>query len=299
MLTNPKTRSFLTRTATASVLISAFTLLISSGQTYTAAAVFCIEAIVFHELLNVHRDVHVEPTLNLTHKILPSLIFAATSYFRYHTLIPQLFYSEYVFVAIIFAILILFVLSLREPHYAYQYGQFGWAIACAMGTVFAGSGFLFTLLQETDGMFLFLLSTGLVIINDTLAYLFGICLGKHPLIKISPKKTWEGFIGALFGTIAVAPVYAFFLSKSFVSNYQLTDIVTAYQNQDFVLFAALFAFVASTVTPFGGFLASGVKRAYSIKDFANTLPGHGGFADRCDCQFVFSIFLGAYCATRK
>jgi hypothetical protein len=38
------------------------------------------------------------------------------------------------------------------------------------------------------------------------------------------------------------------------------------------------------VAPFGGFFASGFKRAFKIKDFGDAIPGHGGFTDRCsDC----------------
>ncbi|KAG7271514.1 hypothetical protein CRUP_007503 [Coryphaenoides rupestris] len=41
---------------------------------------------------------------------------------------------------------------------------------------------------------------------------------------------------------------------------------------------------ASLIGPFGGFFASGFKRAFKIKDFADTIPGHGGIMDRFDCQ---------------
>lgn len=40
---------------------------------------------------------------------------------------------------------------------------------------------------------------------------------------------------------------------------------------------------ASLIGPFGGFFASGMKRALNIKDFANIIPGHGGMTDRMDC----------------
>jgi phosphatidate cytidylyltransferase len=43
---------------------------------------------------------------------------------------------------------------------------------------------------------------------------------------------------------------------------------------------------ASLVAPFGGFFASGFKRAFKIKDFGDSIPGHGGMTDRMDCQYV-------------
>ena len=49
------------------------------------------------------------------------------------------------------------------------------------------------------------------------------------------------------------------------------------------------AVFASFVAPFGGFLASAIKRAYGIKDFDSIIPGHGGFMDRMDCQFIMAL----------
>jgi len=46
------------------------------------------------------------------------------------------------------------------------------------------------------------------------------------------------------------------------------------------------------VSPFAGFLASGVKRAIKIKDFGNFIPGHGGFLDRFDCILMMGFFSG-------
>ena len=54
------------------------------------------------------------------------------------------------------------------------------------------------------------------------------------------------------------------------------------------------ALFASTLAPFGGFLASGFKRAFKIKDFGNTIPGHGGFTDRFDCQVMMAMFTFVY-----
>ncbi|KAG8842175.1 hypothetical protein FRC20_004589 [Serendipita sp. 405] len=51
---------------------------------------------------------------------------------------------------------------------------------------------------------------------------------------------------------------------------------------------------ASLVAPFGGFFASGFKRAFNIKDFGQSIPGHGGMTDRMDCQFLMGMFSYVY-----
>ena len=62
------------------------------------------------------------------------------------------------------------------------------------------------------------------------------------------------------------------------------------------LHALSLSLFASLVAPFGGFLASGIKRAYRIKDFDSIIPGHGGLMDRFDCQLIMA--LGA-CTTLR
>jgi phosphatidate cytidylyltransferase len=62
--------------------------------------------------------------------------------------------------------------------------------------------------------------------------------------------------------------------------------VTVYPVQMHALVLALFA---SLVAPFGGFLASAIKRAYHLKDFDSIIPGHGGVMDRMDCQFLMAL----------
>jgi phosphatidate cytidylyltransferase len=59
----------------------------------------------------------------------------------------------------------------------------------------------------------------------------------------------------------------------------------------------LLAIFASIVAPFGGFLMSGIKRAYGIKDFNSLIPGHGGVTDRMDCQLVMVLATWVYYKT--
>lgn len=51
---------------------------------------------------------------------------------------------------------------------------------------------------------------------------------------------------------------------------------------------------ASVIAPFGGFFASGFKRAIKVKDFADIIPGHGGLTDRMDCQILMGMFSYLY-----
>ena len=60
------------------------------------------------------------------------------------------------------------------------------------------------------------------------------------------------------------------------------------------LHAVVFGLFASLIAPFGGFFASGFKRAFNIKDFSDSIPGHGGLTDRMDCQFLMGMFASMY-----
>lgn len=67
----------------------------------------------------------------------------------------------------------------------------------------------------------------------------------------------------------------------------------------FQLHALVLGTFAGLVAPFGGFFASGFKRAFNIKDFGDTIPGHGGLTDRFDCQSVLFPLLPALCRRRS
>merc|ERR1719323_2626237 len=62
----------------------------------------------------------------------------------------------------------------------------------------------------------------------------------------------------------------------------------------FFIHAIFMSIFASVIGPFGGFFASGFKRAFKIKDFGDIIPGHGGIMDRFDCQFLMATFVNVY-----
>lgn len=67
---------------------------------------------------------------------------------------------------------------------------------------------------------------------------------------------------------------------------RLENGIPAISYTTFQLHCLVLASFASLVAPFGGFFASGFKRAFNLKDFGDSIPGHGGMTDRMDCQYV-------------
>jgi len=63
--------------------------------------------------------------------------------------------------------------------------------------------------------------------------------------------------------------------------------------------AYVIALYVSMISPFGGFLASAVKRAYGAKDFGSFIPGHGGAIDRLDCQIITAPFVYLYLKSKS
>lgn len=111
-------------------------------------------------------------------------------------------------------------------------------------------------------------------INDTMAYIVGSFIGKTPISKISPKKTWEGTIGGIVLAIIVS-----FVFSGFETGTMETVIIT------------MIAVIAGT---FGDLLESKLKRLAGVKDSGSLMPGHGGFLDRFDSLLLAVPFVWLY-----
>lgn len=62
-----------------------------------------------------------------------------------------------------------------------------------------------------SGLIWFIVPVSMIVCNDVMAYMFGFFFGRTPLIKLSPKKTWEGFIGGGFATVLFGILFSYFL----------------------------------------------------------------------------------------
>ena len=139
------------------------------------------------------------------------------------------------------------------------------------------AGFIFLLARSGDG-FSYIATLVIVVgCNDTFAYVFGVLLGEHPLApKISPKKTWEGFIGGLIFTAAGSALAFYYL----LDHHPIIGAL-----------AGIAGVIAATI---GDLVESAIKRDLSIKDMGTLLPGHGGMLDRLDSVLITAPVLWCF-----
>jgi len=106
---------------------------------------------------------------------------------------------------------VMFVLSLKRGMYMYQFAQYAWTHMIILMVIMPTSFFVSNMFQ---GIIWYLLPALMIITNDICAYLAGFFFGRTPLIKLSPKKTWEGFAGGALGTALVAFYASRWLARS-------------------------------------------------------------------------------------
>ena len=121
------------------------------------------------------------------------------------------------------------------------------------------------LLVQDGGEWWVLAFIAVAVASDTGAYAAGVAFGRHPMApRISPKKTWEGFGGAVLAAVIVGVLLALFLL-----------------GLDWWMGAVFGLVILGTATA-GDLGESMIKRDLGIKDMSSWLPGHGGVLDRLD-----------------
>lgn len=124
--------------------------------------------------------------------------------------------------------------------------------------------------------------------NDTLAYFGGLLFGRTLLYpKASPKKTWEGFLGGVVGSVAGVMV----AKGAFL-------VVPQPAGESFTLSwlgCVGLGLGAAVLAPLGDLVESMIKRVAGVKDSGRIIPGHGGLLDRIDALLFVApwVFIWA------
>lgn len=120
---------------------------------------------------------------------------------------------------------------------------------------------------------------GCIIAADITAYIMGKWLGRTQLSHISPKKTVEGTIFGVLGSIAIAEIGAWYLEWPY---WQITGLILG--------------ILIGIVSLLGDLTESMMKRDAGVKDSGQLIPGHGGILDRTD-SYVFTAPVVYYFVT--
>lgn len=116
-----------------------------------------------------------------------------------------------------------------------------------------------------------------IYMNDTMAYVSGRLFGKHKMLPaVSPKKTWEGFIGGILGALLLMLGVMYLMDGDLERDGWLI---------------ALLSISASILATLGDLFESKLKRTAGVKDSGTILPGHGGILDRIDAMLFVAPIL--------
>lgn len=231
-------------------------------------------------------------------------IFCATKYVKEKTLsvlsltfvfcVPFMFVipevKQNVILIVFMFVVLLFVIMLRM-HKTIKFEEIALVSSVSIAVPLALSTVPFLLMKfPQHGTFYIVYMLISAWIADAGAYFVGTFFGKHKMApEISPKKTWEGFIGG----VVTAAVFAVLLGIGYgMVDVYLHGRATFAVNIPYLVVLSIICAVLGVV---GDLSASLLKRQCTVKDFGNILPGHGGVLDRFDSvlfvgPFVYLIF---------
>lgn len=256
------------------VAILGVTIIISAiyWQAWSYFAVFLI--ITFFSIREFYKLVGLDGYLPLTFwgTLSGILIYTFTFLTQMELIQPVVFYLVFPFSSIIYFIK-LYKKSDVKPftNIAYTF----------LGILYVAVPFsLLHVIAFCTGKYQFELVTGILLLtwaSDTGGYFAGTLFGKTKLfVRISPKKSWEGFIGGAVLTLVIA-----FMLSNYIDILPLWKWMTI----------GILTVIAGT---YGDLVESLFKRSINIKDSGESLPGHGGFLDRFDALLLSLPFIAAF-----
>jgi len=198
----------------------------------------------------------------------------------------RFFFAEYA----IFATVVFVLLAMTVHIIEYERGRDQAALDFSItvtGIVYIGwlGSYLLDLRNLSNGVWWFMFILPLVWATDTGAYSIGAVYGKHKMApRLSPKKSWEGYLAGIFTAIYAGVLLAYAFSA--LGPQPLNGLIDPLQG-------ALIGFFISAIAPLGDLGESMLKRQSGLKDSSNIFPGHGGFLDRID-SWIWGSVIGYF-----
>jgi phosphatidate cytidylyltransferase len=192
-------------------MIVGFALVLSAGQFYSALLIVALSVLIFSEISGIKRNEEKEVKIPMT-KYINWYLFLAFNYYslgrfiaaklpylgvEYQLVGRMLTYHSFICFSLFIIGFLSFVLSLRQGFLKYQFRLFGWIVIATLLISLPA----WSMIHNTyEGLVFFILPSMLIVVNDIFAYIFGYFFGRHPMIALSPKKTWEGYFGGAVST---------------------------------------------------------------------------------------------------
>ena len=195
-------------------------------------------------------------------------------------LLVRAFWSQETDLTLTLAILI----SMTYHIYAFECGRHEAALDFVItlgGLVYLGwlGGYFLDMRALPHGVWWVMIVFPIVWLADSGAYIIGSRYGRHKMLKrLSPKKSWEGFIAGVFIGTLYGGFFAFAYSRFGPLHLAIWQ-------------GLLLGFVLSSVTTLGDLGESLIKRFTGAKDSGTFLPGHGGAFDRID-SLIWAAVIG-------
>lgn len=226
------------------------------------------------EYARLYRAVQVEPNEFVT---IGGVLVIATARF---------FFADFA----IFVLVVFVLLAMTAHIIAYERGRDKAALDFSVtvtGIVYIGwlGSYLLDLRNLPNGVWWLLFILPLVWAADTGGYSIGAVYGKHKMApRLSPKKSWEGYVAGIFTAIYVGALFAYAFSA--LGPQPLYGLISPLQG-------AVIGFFISVIAPLGDLGESMFKRQGGLKDSSNIFPGHGGFLDRID-SWIWGAAIGYF-----
>ncbi|HEY9062377.1 MAG TPA: phosphatidate cytidylyltransferase [Pseudobacteroides sp.] len=263
-----------TRIISGIIGIALLFVVVFSGSFFVSASIFLLSLIGIYEFYNAVSNVGYKPIRLFGYlSCLPILIVGLKTSNRFFTDYLDIIKSaNYVSLALFLVMVFLFLIIIFF-HEKFNIINISLTVFGMLYVPFLFSFVVMTRKLDNGFYYIWLIFIG-AFATDTFAYFSGKFFGKRKILPvISPKKTFEGFVGGILGSMVLTSAFGLFINYLFKK-----DMGETIPYHHFIILGG----INGIVSQIGDWGASAIKRFSRVKDYGNLMPGHGGVLDRFD-----------------